>query len=117
MGTTMHPPDRRYTTEHQWVKPEDKNICVIGITAFAQAKLQDITHVDLPAIGDRIRTDEPYGTIESMKSSSELYAPVSGEVTRINQAAVDNPQLINEDPYGEGWLLKVKPDHVFTMDT
>jgi len=104
------PDDRRYTAEHQWVITGDDGTCTVGITWFAQDELGDITYVDLPDKGERITVGEAYGVIESTKTVSDLYTPVSGEVLEINAALADEPTLVNEEPYGRGWLIRLRPD-------
>jgi glycine cleavage system H protein len=102
------PDDLRYTTEHEWVRPLDDGVTVrVGITDYAQDALGDVVYVDLPEVGAAIEADAPVGEVESTKSVSEIYAPLSGTVAAVNEALANNPQLINEDPYGEGWLCEV----------
>jgi glycine cleavage system H protein len=103
----VNPADRRYTTEHEWVKPEGEHY-LVGITAFAQDQLGDIVYVELPKVGDRIEAGKAFGVIESVKTASDLYAPVSGEVVEVNTELVDQPQNVNDDPYESGWMLKVR---------
>lgn len=104
------PDDRGYTAEHQWVVRNDDGTCTVGITWFAQDELGEITYVDLPGKGEQVTAGETYGVIESTKTVSDLYAPVSGEVLDVNAALADEPTLVNQDPYGQGWLLRVRPD-------
>jgi glycine cleavage system H protein len=104
-----NPADRRYTTEHEWIKPEGDHY-VVGITAFAQDQLGDIVYVELPKVGDRLEAGKPFGVIESVKTASDLYAPVSGEVVEVNGALTDQPQAVNDDPYQGGWMIKVRAD-------
>lgn len=101
------PTDRRYTKEHEWVAIED-GVGVVGITEFAQEQLGDVVYVDLPEEGTQVRQFEKFGEIESVKAVSELYSPVTGEVIERNQAVIDEPELVNRAPYGEGWLIKVR---------
>ena len=105
----MHPADRRYTTEHEWIKQESKDRYVVGITSFAQDQLGDIVYVELPKVGDRVQAGKPFGVVESVKTASDLYAPVSGEVVEVNTELSDAPQTVNDDPYNAGWMIKVKP--------
>ena len=105
----QNPADRRYTTEHEWIKPEGENY-VVGITAFAQDQLGDIVYVELPKVGDRIEAGRAFGVIESVKTASDLYAPVSGEVVEVNSELVDQPQTVNDDPYTGGWMIKVRAE-------
>jgi len=101
------PSDLRYSKEHEWVRVED-GVGTIGITDYAQDQLGDIVYLDLPGEGAAIKQFEKLGEIESVKAVSDLFVPVSGEVAEINQEAVDSPELVNQDPYGRGWLLKVR---------
>lgn len=105
----MDPEDRRYTKEHEWVKLEGDQ-ALVGITDFAQDQLGDVVYVELPQVGDRVRMMQPFGVIESVKTASDLYAPVTGVVVEVNSAVVDEPQTVNDAPYEAGWLIKVKPD-------
>jgi len=101
------PADRQYTTEHEWIKPEGDHY-VVGITAFAQDQLGDIVYVELPKVGDRIEAGKAFGVIESVKTASDLYAPVSGEVVEVNAELVEQPQAVNDDPYESGWMIKIR---------
>jgi len=101
------PADRRYRESHEWIRSADGRV---GISDFAQDELGDVVFVELPAEGDRIEQGETFGVVESIKAVSNLYAPVSGEVTAVNDALDQAPELVNEDPYGEGWLLDVEFD-------
>lgn len=102
------PQDLLYTAEHEWVSDGDP--ATIGITDTATEALGDIVYLELPAVGDQLRAGDVCGEIESTKSVSELFAPVNGEVVAVNAAVVDDPALVNSDPYGEGWLIKVAVD-------
>ncbi len=97
-----------FTKEHEWVTFDEDNIATIGITDFAQESLGDITYVQLPKEGDEIRRNDPFGVVESVKAVSDLYAPVTGRVVEINQPVVEAPELINEDPMNDGWMIKVE---------
>ena len=101
------PPDLRYTKEHEWVLVAD-GIGTVGITDYAQDQLGDIVYVTLPEAGKRLSQLAVFGEIESVKAVSELYSPVSGEVIESNQALADKPELVNDSPYGEGWIMKVR---------
>ncbi len=103
------PADRSYSKEHEWARVQDDGIICIGITEFAEHELGDVIYVDLPKQGTKVTQHLQMGEIESVKAVSELFAPVSGEIVAINSAVVSAPELVNEDPYGKGWLLKVKP--------
>ena len=103
------PDELRYSTEHEWVRPLDDGAPVrIGITHIAQDAHGALVYVDLPAVGTRVDAAEAVGELESTKSVSEMYAPVGGVVVAVNEALADNPQLLNEDPYGEGWLIEIE---------
>ncbi len=104
----MYPEDCQYTKEHEWVRLED-GIAVVGITDYAQDHLGDVVFVELPDVGTEVTQFEPFGVIDSVKASSELYAPLSGEVEAINDALTEQPELVNQAPYGEGWMIKVRP--------
>jgi glycine cleavage system H protein len=101
------PKDLRYTKTHEWVR-RDGDIATIGITDFAQNELGDITYLELPAPGDEITRSEPLGVIESVKAASDIYAPVDGEVVERNDSAVDSPEIVNQSPYDQAWLIKVR---------
>jgi glycine cleavage system H protein len=103
-----NPADRRYTAEHEWIKPEGEHY-VVGITAFAQDQLGDIVYVELPKVGDQLEAGRAFGVIESVKTASDLYAPVAGEVVAVNSELVDQPQTVNDDPYEAGWMIKIRP--------
>ncbi|MGH9960391.1 MAG: glycine cleavage system protein GcvH [Pyrinomonadaceae bacterium] len=101
------PEDLHYSKDHEWVRV-DGNIATIGITDHAQKSHGDIVHVELPKPGDVLTADEPCGSVESIKAISELFMPVSGEVTEQNTSLQDDPEQVNEDPYGEGWMIRVR---------
>ncbi|NOY76535.1 MAG: glycine cleavage system protein GcvH [Calditrichaeota bacterium] len=101
------PEDLLYTEEHEWVYVEG-DTAIIGITDYAQGELGDVVFVELPQIGEHIQQMEPFGSIEAVKTVSDIFAPVSGEVIEVNSNLEENPQLINQDPYGEGWIIKIK---------
>ena len=103
----MYPSDFLYSREHEWVRVEN-DVAVIGITEFAQLELGEIVFVELPEVGQVFNAGDEIGTIESVKAVAEAYAPVSGEVMEINEGAMDDPELLNEDPHGEGWLVKIR---------
>ncbi len=102
------PENLRYTEDHEWLREEDGEI-VIGITDHAQSALGDVVYVELPEVGDDVAVGEPFGTVESTKAVSELFAPLSGEVTEVNADLVDAPEKVNEDPYGEAWMIRITP--------
>src|ERR1700720_4653670 len=115
MSTGSNPTDRRYTTEHEWIKAEGEHY-VVGITAFAQDQLGDIVYIELPKVGDRIEAGKQFGVIESVKTASDLYAPVSGEVVEVNSTLVDQPQSVNDDPYEAGWMIKIRAEDPASVD-
>ncbi|MBL1080474.1 glycine cleavage system protein GcvH [Streptomyces actinomycinicus] len=102
------PENLQYTREHEWLMPQSPTARV-GITDFAQRQLGDIVFVELPRPGDRFEAGEPFGTVESVKSVTELYLPVAGTVTEVNTALNDSPEDCNTDPYGDGWLIEIQP--------
>jgi len=102
------PDDLSYLESHEWTTTDDDTV-TIGITDFAQDELGDVVFVELPAVGDAVDAGSAFGVIESIKAVSDLYAPVSGEVTAVNEALFDQPELVNSDPFGEGWMLEVEP--------
>lgn len=101
------PADRRYITTHEWHKL-DGDICTIGISQFAADELTDVTYVSLPAVGKEVVANQPFGEIESVKATSDLTSGVSGVVTEINGRLEESPELVNDDPFGEGWMIKLK---------
>jgi glycine cleavage system H protein len=103
----MYPEDRRYTKDHEWAQTKD-GLARIGVTDYAQAQLGDVVFVELPAIGRILKAGESFGTVESVKAVSDLYAPVSGEVIEINEALAKTPETINQDPHGEAWMIAVR---------
>jgi glycine cleavage system H protein len=105
------PDDQKYSREHEWVRVDEGGIATVGITDFAQDQLGDIVYLGLPEVGVQVRQNEKCGEVESVKSVSELYSPVSGEVVEINELAVDSPELVNQSAYGDGWLWQVRLDN------
>src|SRR5262249_39821882 len=101
------PQGLKYSKEHEWVATED-SVATIGITDHAQTQLGEIVYIELPAIGEKISKDDPFGVVESVKAVSDIYAPVSGTVVEVNEDLPESPEVVNEDPYGDGWLIKVK---------
>jgi glycine cleavage system H protein len=106
-GHGMVPKDLKYSEEHEWVQVES-GLATVGITDYAQKELGDIVFVELPSLGEQVTQMEPFGTVEAVKAVSELYSPVSGEVIEVNAKLEDTPQIINSDPYGEGWMVKIQ---------
>lgn len=103
------PPDLRYTREHEWARLEDDGRITVGITDYAQEQLGDVVYLDLPAPGVAVTGGEPLGEVESTKSVSDIYSPVGGVVAEANTDCRDNPAAVNQDPYGEGWLVMIEP--------
>ena len=112
----MLPDDRSYTREHEWVKRSDDGTLMVGITHYAQDQLGDIVYLDLPKVGAALVQMEKLGEVESVKSVSDIFSPVSGEVVEINQEVMNRPELANFDPYERGWLVRVKPSEGAEMD-
>lgn len=103
------PQDLRYTKDHEYVKPSgDPNVVIVGITDFAQGELGDVVFVDLPKVGRKVTEHDVFGTIEAVKAVSELYTPLAGEVAEVNARLDAEPSLVNSDPYGDGWMIKLK---------
>jgi glycine cleavage system H protein len=110
------PEDRRYTDEHEWALLEGDAVRV-GITEYAQHELGDVVFVELPKVGSRVTRSKEFGVIESVKAASDLFSPLNGEVIEVNAGLGDHPEWVNEDPYGRGWMLQVRPDDVAELDT
>ncbi len=102
------PQDLKYTDSHEWIRTEG-NLLRVGITEFAQSQLADLTFVDLPGVGDEVEAGDEVAVVESVKAASDVYAPLSGKIVEINEALVDAPEAINNDPFGEGWLFVIEP--------
>lgn len=109
------PNDVKYTKEHEWIRLEG-DVAYVGITDYAQEQLGDIVFVDIQAEGETLAADEVFGTIEVVKTISDLFLPVAGEILEQNEALADQPELVNKDPYGEGWLIKLKPAAASDLD-
>jgi glycine cleavage system H protein len=105
------PDNLRYTKDHEWIKMEDDHIAVIGITDFAQQELGDIVYVEVETVGKSLGAETVFGSVEAVKTVSDLYLPVSGTITELNPALSDSPELVNSDPYGAGWMIKLKVDN------
>jgi len=108
MSELEYPQDLRYTAEHEWMRVGSDGVARVGITAFAQDALGDVVYVSLPAVGDSVDAGDSCGEVESTKSVSDLYAPVSGEVVAVNETLDSTPEMVNSDPYGEGWMYDLK---------
>ena len=100
-------PELKYTKDHEWVRVEE-NQAIVGITDYAQGELGDIVYVEIEALGEDLKKEEIFGSVEAVKTVSDLFLPVSGTVTEVNEGLEDNPELINEDPYNKGWIIKMK---------
>lgn len=110
------PKELRYTDEHEWVKV-DGNRVFVGITDFAQEELGDIVFVELPDVGTEIKKGEPFGSVESVKTVSELYAPISGKVVEVNEELADSPELVNESPYEKAWMIVLEADNLDEVES
>lgn len=111
------PEELLYSRDHEWTKYDPKKkIATIGVTDFAQSKLGDVVHIELPDEGDEVRVEEPFGSIESVKAVEDVFSPLSGKVVEINNVLLDSPEIINEDPYGDGWIVKVKVSDPSILD-
>ncbi|ADU48332.1 glycine cleavage system protein GcvH [Intrasporangium calvum] len=109
MSDLDYPSDLRYTSDHEWVREaDDDGVVRVGITSFAQDALGDVVYVSLPAVGDTVAVGDACGEVESTKSVSDIYAPLAGEVTAVNPALDATPELVNSDPYGEGWMFELR---------
>jgi len=116
MEVTMNvPADLKYTQDHEWARVED-DIVTVGITDYAQGELGDIVYIDLPEVGTRVDAEGTFGTIEAVKAVSDLFAPVSGEVVEVNSNLESKPEVVNDDPYGEGWMIKIKISNMEEID-
>jgi glycine cleavage system H protein len=111
----MDPKNLRFAPTHEWSVMKD-GLVIVGITKFAVEQLTDVVYIDLPDVGDHTFAGESFGEIESVKAVSDLYAPVNGEIVEINKKLLDDPKLIADDPYGKGWLIKIKPEPGETLD-
>jgi glycine cleavage system H protein len=101
------PDDLHYSKDHEWVRV-DGNVAIVGITDYAQDSLGDVVYVELPKVGDDFAANESFGSVESVKAVSEVFSPVSGEIVGINEALADTPEKVNQDPYGDGWMIRVQ---------
>jgi glycine cleavage system H protein len=111
----MDPKSLRYAPTHEWANL-DGDVCTVGITKFAVDQLTDVVYIELPDVGDHVFEKDGFGEIESVKAVSDLYAPVNGEVIAVNEAVVNDPSLVAEDPYGKGWMIKIKVERGTTLD-
>lgn len=111
----MVPDDRRYTPEHEWIRLDGEE-AVVGITDYAQSQLGDIVYVELPRVGSRVTAMQTFGVVESVKTASDLFSPVSGTVVEVNEALTREPERVNASPYDEGWMIRVRPDDPSEID-
>ncbi len=110
------PENLHYTKDHEWVKIESGDIAIIGITDFAQQELGDIVYVEIETVGQTLSAEAVFGTVEAVKTVSDLYLPVDGTITEVNPALANSPELVNSDPYGEGWMVKIKVTNVADVE-
>ncbi len=113
----MTPAELRYTKDHEWVRLNADGTATIGITEFAQGELGDIVFVDVNTVGESVEKEAIFGTVEAVKTVSELFMPVSGTVVELNPALENSPELVNDDPYGDGWMITIRPDNAADIDT
>ncbi|WP_227430795.1 glycine cleavage system protein GcvH [Psychrobacter sp. I-STPA6b] len=106
------PAELKYVASHEWLRLEDDGTITVGITEHAQDLLGDIVYVELPEVGATVAADDEVAVVESVKAASDVYAPITGEIVAINESLEDEPEIINSDPYGDGWFFKIKPDNV-----
>ncbi len=111
------PADLRYTSEHEWLRITEGNIAVIGVTDFAQSELGDIVFVEIETVGQTFAANDIFGTVEAVKTVSDLFLPVAGKIIEVNLALGSNPELVNNDPYGEGWMVKVEVTNLAEIET
>ena len=109
------PPGLKYSKEHEWVATEE-TVATVGITDHAQEQLGEIVYIELPSVGEKVSKDDPFGVVESVKAVSDIYAPVSGTVLEVNEDLAESPEAVNEDPYGDGWLIKVRVSDPADLD-
>ena len=109
MTSVSYPEDVRYTREHEWARDES-GIVTVGITSYATDQLGDVVFVELPKVGKRLEAGKPFGVVEAVKTVSDLYAPIEGDVVEVNEALTDNPGAVNSEPFGEGWMIRIRPN-------
>ena len=114
--TMTFPQDLKYTKDHEWVKIVDGDTALVGITDFAQGELGDIVYVDITTVGEEVKADNIFGTVEAVKTVSDLFLPVNGTILEVNPELENEPELVNSDPYGNGWMVKVKIDNIADLD-
>jgi glycine cleavage system H protein len=113
----MTPSELRYTKDHEWVRINADGTATIGITEFAQGELGDIVFVDVNTVGESVEKEAIFGTVEAVKTVSELFMPVSGTIVELNPALENSPELVNDDPYGDGWMITIRPDNAADIDS
>ncbi len=111
-----HPEELKYTREHEWIRDNGDGTVTVGITDFAQSELGDIVFVEIDKVGETVEKDQPFGTVEAVKTVSELFMPLSGEIQKWNEELEDEPELINSDPYGKGWMITIKLSNSSELD-
>jgi glycine cleavage system H protein len=111
-----YPSDVKYTKDHEWIKMEDNKTAVIGITDFAQHELGDIVYVDITTVGKEMKAEEVFGTVEAVKTVSDLFLPIAGTIVTVNPALEKQPELVNTDPYGQGWMIKLAVSNPADLD-
>ncbi len=116
MSSLEYPDDLRYTSDHEWVRDQGDGVVRVGITAYAQDALGDVVYVSLPGVGDTVSPGDAVGEVESTKSVSDIYAPVAGEITAVNESLDATPELLNTDSYGEGWMYEVRVEDPSVLD-
>lgn len=109
------PEELRYTREHEWIKV-DGDFAIVGITDFAQSELGDIVYVEIETLGQTLAEGDIFGTVEAVKTVSDLFLPIAGEIVEVNETVTDSPEIINSDAYGEGWLVKIKPSNIAEVE-
>lgn len=114
--STNIPSDLKYVASHEWLRVEADGSVTVGITDHAQSLLGDVVFVEVPAVGAKLAADAGAGVVESVKSASDVYAPIAGEIVAVNEALADTPDIVNSDPYGEGWFFKIKPANAADLD-
>ncbi|QNM96832.1 glycine cleavage system protein GcvH [Chitinimonas koreensis] len=114
--STNIPSDLKYVASHEWLRAEADGVVTVGITDHAQSLLGDVVYVEVPSVGDVLAVDAGAGVVESVKSASDVYAPIAGEIVAVNEALADTPDLVNSDPYGEGWFFKIRPANAADLD-
>ncbi|MGN6213268.1 MULTISPECIES: glycine cleavage system protein GcvH [Parafilimonas] len=110
------PAELKYTKDHEWIKIIDDKTALIGITNYAQGELGDIVFVDVPTVGKTLNAEDVFGTVEAVKTVSDLFLPVEGKILEVNSALGNNPELVNSDPYGEGWMVKIEMNNAADLD-